>query len=96
VDDSARARVGDTIVIRLRDRYHQQAIGSLQVNGIAASEILGGVVAGIQTSLHRRDVPIGASVFVVEKMAPELADGLAEVKGASAGEKPGDPPPAGT
>ena len=97
VDDSARIRVGDTIVIRLRDRYHQQAINSLQVNGAAVPEVPGGVVAGVQTSLHRRDVPIGALVFVVEKVAAEPAGGLAEVKGASAGEKPEDPPsPAGT
>ena len=66
VDQLARVRVGDTIIIRLRDRYHQQAVESLQVNRVAVPEVLGGGLAGLQTSLHRGDVPIGAPVFIME------------------------------
>ena len=61
VDQSARVRVGDTIIIRLRDRYHQQAVESLEVNRFAVPEALGRVLAGIQTSLHRGEVRIGAA-----------------------------------
>jgi hypothetical protein len=96
VDQSARVRVGDTVIIRLRDRYHQQAVESLQVNRIAVPEALGQVLAGIQTSLHRGDVPIGAPVFVIAGETKESATGAGEANGACAGEKPGDSPVAGT
>jgi len=62
-DPAARIRVGDTAVIRLRDRYFQHAVGSLEVNHLQVNEVCGGEIAGIKAPLHRRDVQVGAPVF---------------------------------
>jgi hypothetical protein len=96
IDDLACVHIGDTIIIRLRDHYHQQAVDSLQENRVAVAEVLGGGLAGVKTPLQRTDVRIGAPVFVVERVTPEPTDCGANTTGALADEPAGDPPVAGT
>ncbi len=62
-DPMAMIRVGDTVVVRLRDRYFQHTVDSLEVNHKQVTEVGGGELAGIKIPLHRGDVPVGAPVF---------------------------------
>jgi hypothetical protein len=62
-DPTAKIRVGDTLVLRLRDRYFQHTVDSLEVNHTQVTEACAGELAGIRIPLHRGDVPLGAPVF---------------------------------
>jgi hypothetical protein len=62
-DATARIRVGDTLAIRLRDRFFQHVVASLEVNHQQVTEAGGGEIAGIKIPLHRGDVPLGVAVF---------------------------------
>jgi hypothetical protein len=66
IDPGATVRVGDTLIVRLQDRYHLQVVDSMQVNRSAVVQAQGGNHAGVKTSLHRADVPLGAVVFLQE------------------------------
>jgi len=67
LDPSAVIRTGDMLVLRLPDRYHRQPVDSIQVKKSAVTEAHGEDRAGIKTTLHRGDVPLGSVVFIEEK-----------------------------
>jgi len=67
IDALATVQVGDSMVIRLQDRYHVQTIDSMQKNKASIREAHGGERIGIKTSLHRQDVPLEAPVFIFKR-----------------------------
>jgi hypothetical protein len=67
LDPSAVIRSGDMLVLRLPDRYHRQPVDSIQVKKSAVTEAHGEDRAGIKTTLHRGDVPLGSVVFIEDK-----------------------------
>ena len=71
LDPSAVIRTGNMLVLRLRDRYHRQPVDSIQVKKSAATEAHGEERAGIKTTLHRGDIPLGSVVFIEEKVSSE-------------------------
>ncbi|MBN2291704.1 MAG: hypothetical protein JXM70_04725 [Pirellulales bacterium] len=61
-------KIGDTIGIRLAERYHEESVKSLQLNRNAISSATGPCRVGIQTILRRSDLAIGQAVFIrIEK-----------------------------
>jgi hypothetical protein len=63
LEESATLREGDSLIIRLGDRYYRQRIDSMEVNKDPVTEAHGCTV-GVQTGLRRSDVGIGDYVFV--------------------------------
>jgi hypothetical protein len=63
LEQSASLRVGDSLIIRLAERYYRQTIDSMQVNRAPVTEAHGCTV-GIQTTLRRSEVGVGDYVFV--------------------------------
>ena len=57
-------KIGDTICIRLADRFYQQAVGSLQVQGKAKQEVTGPTRVGISTSLTKKELNDGQQVLL--------------------------------
>ncbi len=64
LDPSAVIHAGDMLVLRLPDRYHRQSVDSIQVKKSDVTEAHGEDHAGIKTTLHRGDVPLGSVVFI--------------------------------
>jgi hypothetical protein len=62
LEDSATLREGDSLVIRLADRYYHQEIESMQVDKDPVTEAHGCTV-GVQTTLRRSEVGVGDYVF---------------------------------
>jgi hypothetical protein len=73
-DATARIRVGDALAIRLRDRYFQHTVDSIEVNHQQVAEACSGEIAGIKIPLHRGDVPLGAHVFCTEAQVGDEAN----------------------
>lgn len=65
LDPAAAATIeaGDTIVIRLRDRYFQHKVDSIEVNRVQVTQASNGQIAGIKTSLHRSDVTLEFPIY---------------------------------
>ena len=59
LEPTATLRIGDKVAVRLRDRFHEQLVESMQINTEPVPEATG-VRVGIQTSLRRSDVPTAA------------------------------------
>ena len=66
IDEGKVLRVGETIGFFLKDRYHQEAIESMQVEKNDVEEANGGQRAGHKTELPRCALPDGTIVYVVK------------------------------
>jgi hypothetical protein len=74
IDPSVTVRLGDTLLIRLQNRYHLQPIESIQVKKVSVTEAHGGERVGIKTSLHQGDIPFEATVFTCTLQTMSVAD----------------------
>lgn len=70
----AKVAVGDSLAYRLRRRFHQQVVSSMQQNHQHVNEARLGNI-GVPVSLTRSDLPIGAPVFLMpQQVAAQLHD----------------------
>jgi hypothetical protein len=72
VNAGAELRKGDTIVIRLKDRYHEQVVGSLQQDRADVAVVVGPARAGVLVPLDRSVVLEGGGVFFDPEKRPLL------------------------
>jgi hypothetical protein len=62
LDDSITLHQGDSLLIRLADRYYSQKIESMEMNNVRVTEAHSCTV-GVETTLRRSDVSVGDYVF---------------------------------
>ena len=73
----AEMRIGETLVFRLRARFHQEPIISIQQNRVNVVHANNGNV-GVPISLARHELPIGADVYLIKARLPSRTSGLTE------------------
>jgi hypothetical protein len=80
LDDGETVRLGDTIGVRLGDRYHEEPVESLEKKRKQVTAVTGPDRAGIKTRLSKTDIKVGQTVFVRDRSLSDT-DGISKMLG---------------
>ena len=70
VQSGAELRKGDTMVVRLKDRYHEQVVDSIQRNRIDVAVVVGPADAGVLLPVDRSVILENGTVFIDPEKRP--------------------------